>query len=93
MKKAAQGLQSHLDFADEKVCTALCASMCACVAHFDARSVISVFCDAHVAAENRYQFIRACGRELCEALYTVKKAAQGAAFFDGNFILCTNPMI
>ena len=30
----------------------------------------SVFSDAHVAGENRFQFFRACGRELCETLST-----------------------
>ena len=27
----------------------------------------SVFVHAHVAAENQFVFLRACGRELCEA--------------------------
>jgi len=36
-----------------------------------ARSARSIFREAHVPAKNVPDFIRACGRELCEALSTV----------------------
>ena len=37
--------------------------MCACGTHFDTRFVRSVFCDAHVAAENLYYSFFRCGEK------------------------------
>ena len=45
--------------------------MCAYGAHFDTHSVRSVFCDAHVAAENDQNDFFAVAKKLCEALSTV----------------------
>ena len=52
-----------IDFASEKGCTALDASMCDFGAHLDTRSVRSVFCDAHVVAENLLNFFFRCGEK------------------------------
>ena len=66
--------QSQNDFVYERGCTALDASMCAEGAHFDTRSVRSVFCDAHVAAENLLYFFFRCGEKTLRGfVYSLRR--------------------
>ena len=62
--------QSQDDFAEEEIYTALCASMYK--VHFDARSVRSVFSDAHVAGENLLNLFFRSSEKLCEAFSVIR---------------------
>ena len=58
--------------------TSLDASMCACGPHFDTRFVRSVFCDAHVAAENLLKFIFSLRRKNSARLYLLFYKKKGS---------------
>ncbi len=49
------------------------ASMCAHGAHFDTRFVRSVFCDAHVAAENLFDLFFRCGEKTLRGYFFNQK--------------------
>ena len=60
---------------------------------FDAHSAQSVFCHAHVAAENVSYLFRVCGRETLRGFFDILKPPSGA-MPDGGFIfyLCSISM-
>ena len=54
-----------------------------CLALLDTRSARRVFSDVHATGENDLHFIRACGRELCEAFVYSLTATKYGCFFAG----------
>ena len=62
--------------------------MCACGPHFDTRFVRSVFCDAHVAAENLlYLFFRCGEKTLRGFVYSLNRRDNAKAVGFLLFIL------
>ena len=55
-------------------------------AHFDTRFVRSVFCDAHVAAENLLYYFFRCGEKTLRGfVYSLKPGHEGPAWFAPYF--------
>jgi len=58
------------DFFDKRAALRSAPRLSAISGQFDARSAKSVFCHAHVAAENESNIFRRCDGEFCEAFLT-----------------------